>query len=88
MLADMRSQKDNISQIVLAVEMTNKESIYGFHGNRKIPFLKITVALPRFNAAGRRLLERGFNFPGYPNHGYQAYESNIDFEIRYVIVYD
>ena len=82
-VADMRgSQKDSISQAVLAVEIVMKESIYGYHGNQKTPFLKITLALPKFNASARRLLEKGFTFPGYPNHVYKVYESNIDFEIR------
>lgn len=56
--------------------------IYGFHGNKKIPFLKITMALPRLIAPARRILEGGFTCPGYSQHGYQTYESNIDFEIR------
>ena len=56
--------------------------IYGFRGNRKMPFLKITMALPRLIAPAKRLLEQGFQFEGYPLHGYQSYESNIDFEIR------
>lgn len=56
--------------------------IYGFHGNKKVPFLKITVALPRLIAPAKRLLEQGFSCPGYSQFGFQAYESNIDFEIR------
>ena len=82
-LADLRGAlKDSVSQAVLAVEIVMKESICGFHGNQKTAFLKITLALPRFNATSRRLLEKGFTFPGYPNHVYKVYESNIDFEIR------
>ena len=59
------------------------KGIYGYHGNRKLPFLKITMALPRLIAAAKRLLESGFVCPGYSQYGFQAYESNIDFEIRY-----
>ncbi|KAK2170976.1 hypothetical protein NP493_1118g00000 [Ridgeia piscesae] len=84
-LKDMRSNRDNVSQAVLAVEVQHKESIYGFRGNRKMPFLKITMALPRLIAPARRLLEQGFQFEGYPLHGYQSYESNIDFEIRFMV---
>ena len=82
-LADARGNKDGLGQVVLAVDIVMKQSIYGFHGNKKTPFLKITLALPKFNATARRLLEKGFTFPGFPNHVYKAYESNIDFEIRY-----
>lgn len=58
--------------------------MYGYNGNRKSPFLKITVALPRLVAPAKRLLESGFSVPPlYPLRGYQSYESNIDFEIRY-----
>lgn len=56
--------------------------IYGYHGNKKIPFLKITVAIPRLIAPAKRLLEQGFTCPGYSINGFQAYESNIDFEVR------
>lgn len=57
--------------------------IYGYHGNKKIPYLQITVALPRLIAPCKRLLEQGFQCPGYSQYGFQTYESNIDFEIRY-----
>lgn len=83
MIADMKSNKENITDAVLAVDLTKKESIYGFHGNKKVPFLKITLALPRLIAAAKRLLGEGKVFVsdiGTP--AYEAYESNIDFEIR------
>ena len=57
--------------------------IYGYHGNKMQPFLKITVAYPKLIAPARRLLEGGLSVPPYPHRGYQTYESNIDFEIRY-----
>ncbi len=48
-LSDIRGgQKDGVSQPVLAVDLTYKQSIYGFHGNRKGPFLRITMALPKY----------------------------------------
>ena len=84
----MRSNRENIKQAILAVEVLKKESIYGFHNNRKISFLKITVALPRLIAPAKRLLEQGFTCPGYPSHGYQAYESDVGFEIRWVMDLD
>ncbi|XP_038073586.1 DNA polymerase delta catalytic subunit-like [Patiria miniata] len=84
---DMRSNKDNISQAVLAVELVTKESIYGYHGpNGMRPFLKITVAYPKLIAPSKRLLESGFAVPNlYPVRGYQTFESNIDFEIRFMV---
>ncbi|XP_072172406.1 DNA polymerase delta catalytic subunit-like [Diadema setosum] len=84
-LADMRSNKDNITQAVLAIDVTQKENIYGYHGNKMMPFLKITVAYPKLIAPARRLLEGGISLAGYGNRGYQTFESNIDFEIRFMV---
>ncbi|XP_070554652.1 LOW QUALITY PROTEIN: DNA polymerase delta catalytic subunit-like [Ptychodera flava] len=84
-IQDMRSNKANIAQAVLAVDVCSKESIYGFHGNRMLPFLKITMALPKLIAPCKRILETGFQCPPYTHGGYQAYESNIDFEIRFMV---
>lgn len=62
--------------------MENKENIYGYHENRKIPYLKITVALQKLVAPARRLLESGsFVCPGFPSTGYKTFESNVDFEV-------
>lgn len=60
-----------------------KESIYGYHGNTKTLFLKITLALPKFIAPARRLLEGSFVLPGYAQRDYKTYESNIDFEVKF-----
>ncbi|XP_055900779.1 DNA polymerase delta catalytic subunit-like [Biomphalaria glabrata] len=82
---DLRSNKEGIVQAVLAVECVERESIYGYHGNKKSLFLKITVAIPRLIAPCKRLLEQGIQIPGYSHHGFQTYESNIDFEIRFMV---
>ncbi|KAM5131970.1 DNA polymerase delta catalytic subunit [Mantella aurantiaca] len=84
-IKDMRSNKDNISQAVLAVDICMKENMYGYHGKRSMPFLKITMALPRLIAPAKRLLEQGLRVDSFPTHSYQAYEANIDFEIRFMV---
>ncbi|CAL4122527.1 unnamed protein product, partial [Meganyctiphanes norvegica] len=85
-LDDMRSNRENIKETVLAVDICTKENIYGFHGNRKARFLKITVVLPRLIAAAKRLLGDGkVEVPGLGCPAYEAYESNIDFEIRFMV---
>ncbi|KAI4821669.1 hypothetical protein KUCAC02_007263 [Chaenocephalus aceratus] len=61
-LKDMRSNKDNISVTVLAVDITRKESMYGYHGKRILDFLRITMTMPRLIAPAKRLLEQGFKF--------------------------
>ncbi|KAH0626687.1 hypothetical protein JD844_001794 [Phrynosoma platyrhinos] len=84
-IRDMRSNKDSLSQVVLAVEICNKQSMYGYHGENLIPFLKITMAMPRLIAPAKRLLEQGLRCGNLGVHHYQAYEANIDFEIRFMV---
>ena len=82
---DIRGNKDNVAEAVLSVEIVMKESIFGFQGNQKSAFMKITVAQPRFIAPSKRLLERDeVIVPDIGSHNYQAYESNIDYEVRLV----
>lgn len=56
-----------------------------FQGNKMIPFIKITLAVPKLIAPAKRLLEkREVNFRDFNNISYAAFESNIDFEIRFM----
>ena len=57
--------------------------MYGFSSGGKSMFLKITVAIPKLVATTKRLMYQGFKTPTYPEHSYNAFESFIDFEIRY-----
>uniref|UniRef100_A0A673GM87 DNA polymerase n=1 Tax=Sinocyclocheilus rhinocerous TaxID=307959 RepID=A0A673GM87_9TELE len=84
-LKDMRSNKDSIAVTVLAVDITKKESMYHYHGSKPLDFLRITMAMPRLIAPAKRLLEQGFKFANFATQSYQAYEANIDFEIRCVM---
>lgn len=84
LLDDMKSNRERITDPVLAVEVVQRESIYGYHGNQSSQFLRLTLALPRLIAAAKRLLGEGKVYvPGLGTPVYEAYESNIDFEIRY-----
>lgn len=58
--------------------------MYGYHGKHSLNFLRITMAMPRLIAPAKRLLEQGLKFGPFPLQCYQAFESNIDFEIRFV----
>ena len=50
-----------------------------------IQFIKITLAVPKLIAPAKRLLEkREVNFRDFSNISYAAFESNIDFEIRFM----
>lgn len=77
--------KDTPDHVVLDIRLVTKENVYGFHGNRKSQFLHIDVLLPKHISTVKRILETGFEFPGYGGvQGYQTFESNIDFEIRFM----
>ncbi|XP_065184381.1 DNA polymerase delta catalytic subunit-like [Sycon ciliatum] len=85
-ISDMRSNKDQVSTAVLAVDIVSRENIYGYHGNRKIPFLRITMALPKLIAPAKRLLETGaISTSAHSAQAYQTFESNIDFEVRFMV---
>ncbi|XP_076249179.1 DNA polymerase delta 1, catalytic subunit [Calliopsis andreniformis] len=84
-LKDMRSNPDNIQEAVLAVERVYKRNMYGYGGTMKSLFLKITVALPKLIAPCKRLLEKEIILAEFNNHRYSAFESNIDFDIRFMV---
>ena len=75
----MYSLLNLLFQPVLSVEIVLKGNIYGYNGNKKHPFLKITVAEQKMIAKARRLLEEGNVGDA---RGYQTYESNMDFEVN------
>nr|XP_031849100.1 DNA polymerase delta catalytic subunit isoform X1 [Nomia melanderi] len=83
-LKDMRSNPDNVQAAILAVERVYRQNMYGFTGNTKSLFLKITVALPKLIAPCKRLLEKEVIYSEL-NHTYSAFESNIDFDIRFMV---
>ncbi|XP_011645822.1 DNA polymerase delta catalytic subunit isoform X2 [Pogonomyrmex barbatus] len=81
---DMKSNPDNIQETILAVEVVYKQSMYGYEGHNKLPFLKITVAVPKLIAPCKRLLETDTVYTAF-NYHYRAFESNIDFDIRFMV---
>lgn len=46
-LRDMRSNKQEITEPVLMIELVQKMNIYGYHGDQKVSFAKITLAIPK-----------------------------------------
>ncbi|XP_051632646.1 DNA polymerase delta catalytic subunit, partial [Manacus candei] len=69
---------------VLGLELVYKQSVLGFHGGLKAPFVRVGVALPRLVPPARRLLERGLRWGGLGVHPAPPFEANIDFEIRFL----
>jgi len=54
----------------------------GYHSQRDVLFLKVTLLLPKLLPSAKRVLEQGLDVPGYGLKNYQCYETNIDFDTR------
>ncbi|GIY06379.1 DNA polymerase delta catalytic subunit [Caerostris extrusa] len=85
LISDMKSNKENIRDAVLAVEIVQKENIYGYTKGGKRPFLKVTVLLPKFLPAAGRLLENGIKWNDSGMQTFPVFETNINFEIRFMV---
>ncbi|KAJ5993279.1 DNA polymerase delta catalytic subunit [Penicillium sp. IBT 35674x] len=78
------------SRVIEKVEVTLRENIYGFQGNKKSWYLKITVADPKFIAKVRSLLEgggSGMNYKGLWSNmdsGVLTFD-NIQYLLRFMI---
>ncbi len=83
-IRDMRSNEEKIENAVLALEMVQKQSIYGFRGSEKLTFLKITMCLQRLIASAARCVDSIFR-SSEDSTSIQTFESNIDFEIRFMV---
>lgn len=77
----MRSNPENIQNAVLAVERVYKQNMYGYTGNEKSLFLKVTVALPKLVRRCKTIVEQR-NLLSEFSHKYTTFESNIDYDIR------
>lgn len=78
----MRSNKEGITEAILMVEIVHGKSLYEYQGDEDEPFAKITVALHRFIAACKRLLQNEIIYPSIGHHDFSAFESNVDIEMR------
>lgn len=84
-MKDLKNNRDNVQEAVLRVEMVRKQSIHFYSGEDKVDFIKITVVLPRVIAAVKRLLEREIVLPSVNFQDCRCFESNIDFDIRFMV---
>lgn len=84
-MRDMRSNKEQVQEAILSCELVEKQSLYRYAGEDKVKFIKITVALPRILAAVKRLVEKEIIMPSMDFQDCRAFESNIDFDIRFMV---
>lgn len=81
----MRANKDNITEAILMVEIVQGKSLVEYNGEEDDNFAKITVALPKFVPAAKRLLQNTMIYQPLVNHVFHSYESNVDIETRFMV---
>lgn len=84
-IADLRSNRENIQEAVLEVSIVEGQSLMAYHGEEKFQFIKIVMVLPRLLAAVKRLLEKSTVYDAFDFQDCRAYENNIDFDIRFMV---
>lgn len=71
-----------------SVQMVLRENLFGFQGNQKSPYLKITVTDPKYIQRVRSAIENGnANYKGYwkgAEGGVMTFDS-IDYVLRFMI---
>lgn len=84
-LGNLYAAMKDVTLAVLQVELCMKESIYKYHGNTKLPFLCITVSQHRIVQICKRVLENGFPIEGLGTHAFELYETNVEYNLRFMI---
>lgn len=85
-MSDSRSNKDLTPEAVLMVEIVEGRSLVEYTGENVQRFAKITLALPKFVPAAKRLLTTTVIYDKLQNHSFHPFESNVDIETRYSII--
>ncbi|KAI8324930.1 delta DNA polymerase [Martensiomyces pterosporus] len=70
---------------VVGIEICMKESLFGYHGNVKVPFFKVIVRHPKLVTPIARLVQQGFHIPGVGQYATSCYESNLEYTIRFMV---
>jgi len=84
--SERRNQRENITEIVLAVQLVpNLQSLLGYHFEKTTSFIKVFLAMPNFVPSARGNLERGLAIPGFGTRAFQCFEANVPFVLRFMI---
>ncbi|KAG1175920.1 hypothetical protein G6F70_003795 [Rhizopus microsporus] len=75
------------NNVVHSLEIVMKQSIYGFNGNKKSPFIRVTVLDPRDISKCKNKIEAGVYVPGLENpcQSDTTFESNLSYVLRFMI---
>ncbi|XP_044259978.1 DNA polymerase delta catalytic subunit isoform X2 [Tribolium madens] len=84
-VSDMRSNRDNITEAVLMVELVRGKSLVEYQGEEDCNFAKITLALPKFIAASKRLLSTTVVYQPLAHYTFHFFEANVDIETRFMV---
>ncbi|KAJ2517092.1 DNA-directed DNA polymerase delta [Coemansia sp. RSA 1939] len=88
-LADSNSSNSNNSAgksgAIVDIEMCMREPLFGYHGNVKAPFFKVIVRNQKLVRPVSQIVKRGFNVPGTGTYSATAYESNLEFIVRFMV---
>ena len=73
--------------MVQAVDIAMKQSLYGYRGDQKSPFVKVTLGDPKDVPKARSKVETGFSIPGFERicRAETTYESNLAYLLRFMI---
>lgn len=83
-MEDLKSKAEKVEEAVVMVEMVKKQSIFGYFGENLLNFIKVYVAVPKLIATAKRLIEKNV-LSYFSGDACQAFEANIDFDIRFVL---
>lgn len=79
--------KDKVREIVLLVNIYRAKSLCDYVGDEDHNFAKITVALPKYVPAAKRLLNSHTDLhPKTKFHNFEFFETNVDIETRYTFL--
>nr|BAJ78766.1 DNA polymerase delta catalytic subunit [Protohermes grandis] len=79
------SENNSTPDSVLEVQIVRKKCLQGYKGEKNEKFAMIRVAQPKLISASVRQLENSRVYDAYPDHDYRPYESNVDFDIRFMV---
>lgn len=81
-LSELKTNTEEVANAVLSVQIVLKQSLYGYQGSGKIPFIKITLCIPRLVRIAADVLSKT-NLLGEVD--VPSFESNIEFEVRFMV---
>ena len=89
--AYLETQMASLQPVIYSVQLTMRESIYGFQNNTQTPFIKITVTDPKYISSVRGLIEgrnaNWMNMWGRSMNEIMTYD-NLQYVMRFMVDLD